>query len=107
MGEKLIIVEGVIKPDGTLEVTEKVPLPAGKVQVRVVPLPQLPADDPFWQRMQAIWDMQKAQGCVPRSVDEVEAERRAVREEWEERMEQIEKIQNSGQGGQQPMGQSE
>lgn len=43
--------------------------------------------------MQAIWNTQKASGCVPRGVEEVEAERRAVRDGWEERMREIGQIQ--------------
>src|SRR5262245_51800700 len=91
-----VVVQGIIKPDGTLEVTDKVALPAGRVQVTVVPLPELPADDPFWQRMQTIWDRQKPSGHVPRSVEEVEAERQAIRDEWEARMRRLAQIQAEG-----------
>jgi hypothetical protein len=88
-----VTVAGVVKPDGSLELEEKLTLPAGRVQVTVVPLPELPADDPFWQRMQAIWANQRARGHVPRSAADVEAERQAAREEWEVRMRRIEQIQ--------------
>jgi hypothetical protein len=54
---------------------------------------QLPQSDPFWQRMQAIWADQKRRGHAARSVQEVEAERRVLREEWEERTRRIERIQ--------------
>jgi len=37
-----------------------------------------------------MWERQQARGFVPRTVEEVEAERRQVREEWEERMRGIE-----------------
>lgn len=87
-----VVVEGTLKPDGTLELDQKPSLPAGRVQVIVVPLPELPKDDPFWQRMQVIWGGQKARGFVPRSAEEVEAERRQVRDEWEERMQRLEQI---------------
>ncbi len=88
-----MIGEGTVRADGTLEVQEKVNLPAGKVQVTLVSVPELPTDDPFWQRMQAIWSAQNARGHVPRSVEEVEAERQAMREEWDERMAEIARIQ--------------
>src|SRR5437588_7854550 len=101
------LVEGTLKPDGTLELDRKLSLPAGRVQVIVVPLPELPKDDPFWQRMQAIWEGQKARGHIPRSVEEVEAERRAVREEWEERMGDIERIQERGRTTRTPGEQAE
>jgi hypothetical protein len=69
-----LVIEGTLRPDGTLELDEKIALPAGRVQVIVQPLPQLPPDDPFWQRMQAMWAAQKARGHVPRSAEEVERE---------------------------------
>jgi 50S ribosomal subunit-associated GTPase HflX len=91
MGLSEIVMEGTLKPDGTLELDGKPNLAPGRVQVMLAPLPELPADDPFWQRMRAIWEGQKARGFVPRTADEVEAERRQVREEWEERMRCIER----------------
>jgi hypothetical protein len=84
--------QGTVKPDGTLELDNPLPLPGGRVLVVVQPLPEPESDDPFWKRMQTIWDDQKAQGCVPRDAEEVEAERRAVCDEWEERMKEIERI---------------
>ena len=97
MSIEMAVVHGTIKPDGTLELGEKLSLPAGPVQVTVVPLPEVPKDDSFWQRMQAIWVGQQTRGHVPRNVEEVEAERRAVREEWEERMRRIERIQEQAE----------
>ena len=49
----------------------------------MVPMPQLPGDDPFWGLMQKVWTGQKARGHIPRGAEDVEAERRAVRDEWE------------------------
>src|SRR2546422_854072 len=76
-----------------LELGERITLPPGRVQVTIVPIPELPANDPFWQRMQALWAAQRGRGHVPRSAQEVEDERQAVREEWENRMRRIEEIQ--------------
>ena len=93
MSTPIAVIEGTIKPDGTLELQDKVNLPAGKVQVTVVPMPELSPDDPFRQMMRGIWAGQKARGHVPRSAEDVEAERRAVRDEWDERMAGINRIQ--------------
>jgi hypothetical protein len=90
-----VVIQGVVQPDGTLELTEKVSLPAGRVQVTIMPLVEVPIDDPFWQMMQGIWEGQKARGHVARSAEEVEAERRATREEWEERMQAIDRVQEA------------
>jgi hypothetical protein len=93
MGTPVVIVEGTVKADGTLEVSEKINLPAGKVQVTLVPLAELPEDDPFWQRMEAIWADQRARGHVPRSAEEVEAERRAFRDEMEDEIQEAIRLQ--------------
>lgn len=92
MSTPIAVVAGTIKPDGTLELQEKVDLPAGKVQVTMVPLPELPQDDPFWQLMQGLWAGQKARGQVPRDAEDVQAERQAVRDEWDERMSRISRV---------------
>lgn len=97
MSMPIAVVAGTIRPDGTLELQEKLNLPAGKVQVTLVPLPELSRDDPFWQLMQGIWAGQKARGHVPRSAEDVEAERRAVRDEWDERMARITRVQQEAE----------
>jgi hypothetical protein len=87
------VIEGTIQPDGTLVLDEPPRLPAGRVQVTVQVLPQLPDGDPFWDMMKSIWAGQKARGFVPRSAETVEAERRETRESWEERQQGIEQLQ--------------
>ena len=67
MSQEVIEVQGTVQADGTLVLDRRLELPSGRVQIVVVPLPELPADDPFWQRMQAIWKGQKDRGHVPRS----------------------------------------
>jgi hypothetical protein len=51
MNTSAVIVEGTVQPDGTLEVTQKVDLPAGSVHVTVQP-------DRFWTMMDSIWAVQ-------------------------------------------------
>jgi hypothetical protein len=94
MSVNQVNMQGTVKPDGTLELDQRVNLAPGRVQVTVVTVPDLPRTDPFWQSMQAIWDGQKQRGHSARSVEEVEAERRAVREEWDGRMQRIVQIQS-------------
>jgi hypothetical protein len=88
-----VVLEGTLKPDGTLELDQKPPLAAGRVTVVLRSVPELPEGDPFWQMMKTIWAGQQARGHVPLSVEEVEAERRQTRDEWEARMREIERIQ--------------
>jgi hypothetical protein len=87
------VIEGTIQPDGTLVLDEPAGLPAGRVQVIVQSLPQLAEGDPFWDMMKSIWAGQKKRGHVPRSADDVEAERRETRDSWEERQQAIERLQ--------------
>jgi hypothetical protein len=91
-----MVIAGTLKPDGTLELDQKPDLSPGRVTVILRPLPELPRGDAFWQRMQAIWDAQKAAGCVPRSAEEIESERRALRDEWEARQQAFERLQQGG-----------
>jgi hypothetical protein len=88
MSTSAVTVGKIVKPDGTVEVSEKVNLPEGKVQVTLVPLSELSPDDPFWQRMQKIWDGQRARGHVPRGVEQVESERQALRQEMEDEIQE-------------------
>ena len=54
-------------------------LPSGRVQITIVPIPELLPDDPFWQ--------------LPRNAQEVTEERQTMGDEWEDRMRRIEQIQ--------------
>jgi hypothetical protein len=93
MSPQDIVIEGTVRPDGLLIFDGPTKLPVGRVQVIVHPLPDLPPGDPFWDTMQSIWAGQKARGFVPRSADEVEAERRETREHREERVQAIGRLQ--------------
>jgi hypothetical protein len=93
MNSTHVVVEGTLNADGTLVLDSKLALPPGRVQLIVQPLPELPADDPFWQRMQQIWEGQKARGHVPRTKEQIDAEIKALRDEAEDEMQEIEKLQ--------------
>ena len=58
-----VVVDGTLKPDGSLELDSKLDLPPGRVQLIVQPLPELPKDDPFWQMMRQIWADRRAAGA--------------------------------------------
>ena len=100
MSQMETVIEGTIQPDGTLVLDEKPNLPAGRVTVvlRQDTDMVLPKDDPFWQRMQAMWDAQKASGHVPRRAHEVDAQQREMREGWAKRQEAIEQLQEELRG---------
>jgi len=84
---------GTLKPNGALELDEKLNLPAGRVRVTVEPFAAPAAtEDLFMARMETIWAGQKVRGHTPRSAEEVERERRALRDEFEEGILKSERI---------------
>jgi hypothetical protein len=92
MSQAAIVVQGTVNADGTLELAEKLNVPAGRVQVVIQPLPD-PSSGSLFQTLEAIWAGQKARGFVPRTVEEVEAERRAFRGEMEEELQEAMRLQ--------------
>ncbi len=103
-----IIVEGTLKPDGTLELDRKANLSPGRVTVVLRQETEvfLPKDDPFWQRMRSVWDAQKTQGLVPRRSEEIEAQQREMRAGWAKRQEAIERLQEESRKRRQNEGES-
>jgi hypothetical protein len=85
-----VIVQGTLKPDGTLELEQKPKLPPGRVRVTVETVTEPTRPDRFWAMMEQIWADLKASGHVPRSVQEIEAERQAFRDQWDERQAALE-----------------
>jgi hypothetical protein len=82
------VIEGTLKPDGTLELDEKPNLPPGRATVvlrqeRAASASQ-PLGESFFRAMGEIWTAQEARGFVPRTVEEVEAERQRLRAEMEQ-----------------------
>ena len=88
-----IVVEGRVQPDGTLEVTQKVDLPAGPVQLTVRPIAEPVQPDRFWRMMESIWADQRASGRTPRTREEIDAEIEVLRNEAEEEMQAVERVQ--------------
>jgi hypothetical protein len=87
-----LVMQGTVKPDGRLELDERVPMPAGRVLVTVEPVVQPPANDPFWMRMHAIWQAQNARGHMPRTREQIDAEVNALRDEAEEELRETERV---------------
>jgi len=91
-----VVLEGTLKPDGTLELDQKPNLAPGRVTVVLrqgAETKARPLDESFFQMMEGIWAGQKARGQVPRSEAEVEAERRRFREESEAEVEAAIRLQ--------------
>ena len=88
-----VVVEGTVQSDGTLEVTQKVALPAGRVQVTVQPVAEPVQPDRFWTMMESIWAAQRLSGRTARTREEIDAEIEALRSESEDEMQAVERLQ--------------
>lgn len=84
----LAIVQGTLKPDGTLELDQKPNLTPGRVQVIVQPL--LPGGTPKKRGLADVMDeirqAQLARGYTGPTNEEMEAERWAEAEDYDQRM---------------------
>ncbi len=100
-----VTVEGVVKPDGTLEVPHRLNLPAGRVQVTVQSVAEPTQPDRFWKMMESIWADLREGGRSPRTREEIDAEIAALLDEAEVEMQAVERLQEvcrraRGQAGQ-------
>ena len=93
MNAAAVVVDGTVQPDGTLEVNQKVNLPAGRVHVTIEPVAEPVQPDRFWTMMESIWAAQLAAGRTPRTREEIDREIEALRNESEEEMQAVERLQ--------------
>jgi hypothetical protein len=98
------VIEGTLKPDGTLVLDQKPSLSPGRVTVvlRQEPETIMPPDDPFWQRMRAIWAIPKGQTGAGDGGANALAEVRKLREELDEHQLAIERLQDECRPGKEP-----
>src|SRR5271157_4324180 len=94
MNTTVVVVEGRVQPDGRLEVSQKVKLPPGPVQVTVRPVAEPVQPDRFWKMMESIWADLRTSGRLPRTQEEIDAEIDALRSEAEEEMQAVERLQD-------------
>jgi hypothetical protein len=88
-----VVVDGTLRPDGTLLLDEKPNLPPGRVRVTVqAAAAPVGPEDGVLARLQRIWAEQEARGDAPRTREEVDAEINALRDEAEEEMKAIERL---------------
>jgi len=93
-----VTIQGTLRPDGTLELDEKPDLPPGRVRITIQPAEEtVPPGPGWWEVLQEIWKEHAAQGFRGRTREEIDAEINALREEWEGRMRELEKIHEEAQ----------
>lgn len=88
---------GVVRPDGTLEVKHKLEIPPGRVKVRVesIEIPALPTETlvEFGDRTRR--ELETA-GHRFRTKEEIDAELQETRDEWDDRMTELERLRDGG-----------
>ncbi|HWG47694.1 MAG TPA: hypothetical protein VN688_33325 [Gemmataceae bacterium] len=92
MAAPVVELQGTLQADGTLVLDEKPNLPPGRVRVSVQPVLDYTQTD-IWQFFERLREEQRARGHIPRSKEEIDADIAASRQEDEERMLEIERLQ--------------
>jgi hypothetical protein len=88
-----LMLQGTVKPDGTLVLDEKLSLPPGRVQVMLQPLAIAASQRrPVLEVIAAIRREQEARGHVPRTREAIDAEINELRRESEEGVREVERI---------------
>ena len=76
------VIDGLLKPDGTVELARKASLPPGRVRVTVEAVPSCTRQD-VWTLLDAIQSERRDLGLQPRTRGEIDAHIRALRDEWD------------------------
>lgn len=78
------VVTGVLKPDGSLEITEPLNLPPGRARVTVEALNEpLPGAEDWFEFLTRARRERELARAKFRSKDEIDAELDAARDEWD------------------------
>lgn len=92
-----VVVHGFLRPDGTLEIDERVALPPGPVSVTVASTvsaaPQEKEDT--WHVLERIWAERKALGQQSHSREIIDTTINQLRDESEERLREVVEAQIS------------
>ena len=89
-----ITVQGIIKPDGALELNQPLDLPPGKVRITVQHLEaSTVANENIRTFLERIRAEQQARGHVPQTRVDIDADLNALRQEAEDEIQEIENIQ--------------
>ncbi len=92
MSTQPIILHGQIRPDGTLQIEEKINLPPGPVNVTLETAAQIKPRESTRQVLKEIAERRQAIGRQPQTKEEIDAEIDAMRNEDEQRMREIEQL---------------
>lgn len=95
MSANPVVIQGHVKPDGTLELDGKVPLPAGRVSVTLQPVSYAQETDPFFEMLWGIRAMRERDGVKP-DAEAAQASLRRLRDEAAEEIAEVGRLQEEG-----------
>jgi hypothetical protein len=95
---------GTVRADGTLELDEKLNVPPGRVKVRVESMPAMEAKpaEGLVEFVDRLRREMEAAGHKFRTKEEIDAELEELRNEWEERIEELERARGELSGEEEP-----
>jgi hypothetical protein len=90
-----VVVQGTLKADGTLQLSQPVNLPPGQVRVIVQTMPVAPHGpaNPM-AVLQRIWAERKALGIPGRTAPQIDADIQSLRDEWEDHQRELDRVQD-------------
>jgi hypothetical protein len=92
MAADTVVIQGIVKAGGMLELASPVTLPPGPVEVTVRAVAPTRGED-LLTLLARIRTEQEGSGYIPRTREEIDADMRNMRDEWEEHQMAIEKFQ--------------
>lgn len=92
MSANTVVIQGIVKQDGTLELEGKVPLPPGKVNVTLEPVPYCKETDPFFIMLREIRALREHDGVKP-DAEAAQAALRQLRDDAAEEVAELGRLQ--------------
>jgi hypothetical protein len=93
MSANAVVIQGVVRADGTLELEGKVPLPPGRVSVTLEPVPYSQETDPFFAMLRRPWAEREQAGKPFRTGEQAQEALRQLRADAAEEIAEIGRLQ--------------
>ena len=93
MSTNAVVIQGLVKTDGTLELEGKVPLPAGRVSVKLQPIPYSQETDPFFVMLRKVRALRERDGVKP-DAEAAQAALRRLRDDVAEEVAEVGRLQD-------------
>jgi hypothetical protein len=94
----VIVLEATVTPEGALQFADRLPLPPGKVRITIEPLQNRPGLGVL-EVLAQVHAAQAGRGFKGRTREEIDADVQVLRDEWEERREEVERLHGTKPAG--------